>query len=418
MQKKIVLLAILAALVTGSAFAQVRFWWWGRAQVTPFERGTDPAATDANPDGHMSSYLWWSRFGIYGNNSGTVGFDAEVATMMTNTSDDASYIFNYWANWADFWHYSLWYKPFDFLFMRVGKWNYPSSGWILDFFDRTRYSVNGLAEDEFFSGYDNMVQFSTGAVAGGTGLAPGALFEGYFGPFTVDLNFKSIDPTMKIGEYLQTIQAGVRYELPGVGFFRLQMIGFDPDGEITGNYYKVNNATSQIQAAANITALPGFEFRVGLHYYLSASNTNWVDGLQSLYNFTADKGAISVPLGFEVTLLNPLSFRLLGNMQFGKDPVYGEQISAFKVGGQVKYTVSTYLTALFNVMAYNFGKGVITDANGTKYRERDPRYDFALGVQLNNIRGASLQTGMVLQVPTADETQIGFAIPFCFDFAF
>jgi len=182
--KKIVLLVVLALAVVGTSFAQVRFWWWGRAQVTPYEKHWNPDEPGNQEDGHMNSYLWWSRFGIIASHGGTVGFDAETATMMTDTADNSSYLGNYWANWADFWSYSMWYKPTNFLLIRVGKWNYVTEGsaWVVDFFDRTRYSVVGLGEDEFFSGYDNMVQLTPGVVAGGSGLSPGALFEGYLGP--------------------------------------------------------------------------------------------------------------------------------------------------------------------------------------------------------------------------------------------
>ncbi|MDR1787719.1 MAG: hypothetical protein LBR16_04640 [Treponema sp.] len=416
MNKKLLLAGLLLAAAGTGAFAQVHWWWWGRAQVTPFERSWDPVEADDNPqpDGHLSAYIWWTRFGVDATNGErSVGFQAEVATMMEDTADATSSPFAYWADWADFWSYSLWYKPARFLMVRVGKWNYwPGDAWVLEFFDRTRYSCVGIGEDEFYSGFDNMVQYSTGSVASGTGLSPGALFEGYFGPVQVDLNFKSIDPTMKPLDYLQTLQVGVRYEIPGTGFFRAQMIGFDPSGKIQGNFYKVDNATSQIQAAANITAVPGMEFRVGFHYYLSTSMTNWVDALLSDYNFEADKGAISIPLGIDVTMFSPLSFRVVGDLQFGKDKRFGKDISMFKAGGQVKYMINSYLTGIFNVIATNMGLAV----NGAYYEYRKPRIDAALGVQLANFHGAALQAGVVVQIPTAKNTQVGVAIPISFDF--
>ena len=420
MNKKVVLLVVLAIAVAGAAFGQVRFWWWGRAQITPYERHWDPGESGNQEDGHMNSYLWWSRFGIVASQGGTIGLDAETATMMTDTADNASYLGNYWAGWADFWSYSMWYKPANFLFIRVGKWNYVTEGsaWVVDFFDRTRYSVVGLGEDEFFTGYDNMVQLTPGVVAGGAGLSPGALFECYFGPLTLDLNFKSLDPTMSHLDYIKTMQVGIKYDLPGIGFFRLQAIGFDPDGEIKGNYLKVDQATSQIQFAANITGVPGMEFRVGAHYYLSESNTNYCDGLRDLYNFKVDKGAISVPMGFEITMFNPLTFRVVGNLQFGKDLAYGKDVTMYKVIGQVKYAFDYTVSGLLNVAAYNIGKALRLKDGVEMITDRDPVFDFGLGVQLNNIRGAAIQTGVVVQYHTAEKTQIGIAVPFIFDFGF
>jgi hypothetical protein len=257
-----------------------------------------------------------------------------------------------------------------------------------------------------------------GRDGGFSGIYAGALFEGYFGPLTVGLNLKSIDPTMKHTDYLQTIQLGFRYDVPGLGFFRLQMIGFDPDGEITGNYYKIDNAASQLQFAANITGLPGMEFRVGFHYYLSKSLTNWVDGLDSTYNFDADKNSFAFPLGFEVTMFNPFSFRMISNIQFGKDPDWGQNIYHFKFAIQGKYVFSSYITGLLNVSAYNFGKIIIERPPLTLLGDKDPGVDIGLGIQLNNIRGASLQTGLVFQIRTAENTQLGVAIPFTFDFGF
>jgi len=420
MKKRFFLLVVLALVIAGGAFGQVRFWLWNRAQITPYEKHWNPNEPGNQKEGHMNAYLWWSRFGILGNAGGTVGFDAETATMMTNTGEFVSHVGGTWADWADFWSYSMWYKPLNFLMIRVGKWNYVTEGsaWIMDFFDRTRYSVNGLLEDEFFAGYDNMVQLSPGVVASGSGLSPGALFEGYFGPLTVDLNLKSLDPTMSHLDYLQTIQVGVKYDLPGIGFFRLQAIGFDPDGEIKGNYLKIDQATSQIQFAANISAVPGFEFRVGAHYYLSKSNTNWADALNSLYNFNVDKDSISIPLGFEVTMFNPLTFRVVGNLQFGKDLTYGKDVTMYKVMGQVKYMVNSYLTGLLNVGAYNIGKAIRLKDGKDVLSNRDPVMDFGLGVQLNNIRGGSIQTGVVVQYHTEPDMQVGIAIPFLFDFGF
>jgi hypothetical protein len=245
-----------------------------------------------------------------------------------------------------------------------------------------------------------MVQYSTGQVAGGSGLSPGALFEAYAGPFTFDLNFKSIDPTMAPVDYLKTVQLGVKYELPGIGFFRAQMIGFDPNGEIEGNFYKLDNATSQAQAAANITALPGLEFRLGFHYYLSKSTTNWVDSLNSDYNFEADKGAVSIPLGIEVTLFNPFSFRLIGDIQLGRDLEYGKKMTMFKAGGQLKFVVNPYITALLNVMGTNLGKTVFQDpVDGDYYAWRKPRVDIGAGVQLANLRGAAYSPAFSCKFP-------------------
>jgi hypothetical protein len=420
--KKGFLLAAVFVLFAGSLSAQVRFWWWGRAQLTPFERNINPGATDVDPDGSINAHIWWTKFGVNASNGErTAGFDAEMHTMMTiDTADSSSNIFSSWINNGDFNSYSLWIQPLNQLFVRVGKYNYDKdTGWPLDFFDRVRYTdSNGLGEDEFFTGYDNMVQSTlaestlipgTPAYSAGTGIPVGALFEGYFGPFTVDLNFKGIDPKMDPLDYLQTIQVGARYDLRGIGFFRFQVIGFDPDGKIMGNYNKRDGATSQIQAAANITALPGFDFRLGFHYYLSQSDTMWGS------RFTADKGAMSIPLGFEVTLFNPFSFRILGDMQFGTDPTYGKSISNFKVGGQLKYVHNVYLTSLLNVSAYNIGKHV----SGIMYEDKKPRLDAAAGIQLANfITGASLQAGVVIQFPTYEGTQMGIAIPISFEVGF
>lgn len=427
MIRKIALLIVFAVAASGSLFAQVRFWWWGRAQITPYERHWDTSEEGNQVQGHMNSYIWWSRFGILANHGGTIGFDSETATMLLNTNEpgDQSFLGGFWASWADFWSYSMWYKPLDWLLIRVGKWNYVQEGsaWVMEFFDRTRYSMNGIGEDEFFAGYDNMVQYIPGTNSGGGGnLRAGTLFEGYFGPLTASINLKSIDPTMKHTDYLQTIQVGARYDVPGIGFFRLQMIGFDPKGNVTGNFYMVDQATSQIQAAANITGFPGMEFRLGLHYYLSKSNTNWTDSLNADYNFSSDKNAVSIPLGLEMTMFNPISFRVVGNMQFGKDPIYGKNITMFKAAGQVKYVVDSYLTALLNVSSYNLGKGIFSSVEGTetvyKFRPRDPVVDVGLGIQLTNIRGGNIQTGLILQFHTADDTQVGIAIPFTFDFGF
>jgi hypothetical protein len=416
MKMKKILLAVFFVLAAGSLSAQVRFWWWGRAQLTPFERGIDPDAE--NGDGSMNAHIWWTRFGVNASNGErTAGFDAEMATMMNNTTDAGANIFSSWIENGDFNSYSLWIRPLEQLFVRVGKYNSDKdTGWVLDFFDRVRYTdSNGLAEDEFFTGYDNMVQSTitestlipgTPAYSAGTGIPVGALFEGYFGPLTIDINFKGIDPTMDPFDYLQTIQVGARYDLNGIGFFRLQMIGFDPDGKITGNYNIRDGATSQIQAAANITALPGFDFRLGVHYYLSQSDTMWGS------RFTSDKGAVSIPLGFEVTLFNPFSFRIMGNMQFGTDRTYDKAISNYKIGAQLKYVHNVYLTSLLNVSAYNIGKHV----NGVWYEDKKPRIDIAAGVQIANfLSNASIQTGVVIQIPSYEGTQTGFAIPLTFE---
>jgi len=423
MVKRILLALFVALTVTGSAFAQVRFWWWGRAQITPYERHWDKNEAGNQEQGHMNAYIWWSRFGIMANHGGTVGFDSETATMLQNTNmpDEQSNLGGWWASWADFWSYSMWYKPVNWLFIRVGKWNYVPEGsaWVMEFFDRTRYSMVGLAEHEFFTGYSNMVQFVPGTNSGGGGnLKAGALFEGYFGPFTVGLNMKSIDPEMKHIDYLQTLQIGARYDAPGLGFFRLQMIGFDPKGEVSGNFYKVDQATSQIQAAANITGFPGMEFRVGIHYYLSQSDTNWADGLNALYNFTVDKNSVAIPLGFEVTMFNPLTFRVVGNMQFGKDRAYGKNLTMFKAAGQVKYVFSSYLAGLVNVSTYNIGKYIVFKDNAEVRTNRDPIIDVGAGIQLTNFKGGNIQTGLILQFHTAENTQVGVAIPFTFDFGF
>jgi hypothetical protein len=414
-------LTAIFLLVAGSAFAQVRFWWWGRAQVTPYDRSIDPNSPHPHPDGSIGAQIWWTRFGVAGaNGSQTIGFDAEVDAMLTDDSTaEGTTIFSSWTGTGNFDSYSLWMKPVDFLFVRVGKYNYDrDTSWALDFFDRTRFTDgNGLAEDEFFTGYDNTTQSvisestlipGTPAWTAATGIPAGALLEGYFGPFTVDLNFKGIDSSMAPLDYLQTIQVGVRYEAPGIGFFRAQMIGFDPDGKITGNYNKRDGATSQFQAAANINAIPGFEFRLGFHYYLSKSDTMWGS------RFTAGKGAIAIPFGAEVTLFTPLSFRVVGDVQFGKDAAYGKNIYTIKMGGHVKYIFNTYITGLFNVSAYNIGKHI----NGVVYEDKKPRYDFGGGVQLNNIQGASIQAGVALQCPTHPDAQIGIAVPICFDFGF
>jgi hypothetical protein len=420
-RKKCICLAAVFVLTAGSVFAQVHFWWWGRAQLVPYEKSINPDDTSVNPDGAITGQIWWTRFGVNGSNgSRTVGFDAEVAAMLsTSTNDPGTTIFTSWIENGDFDSYSLWMKPVNFLFVRVGKYNYDrDTSWVLDFFDRTRFTDgNGLAEDEFFTGYDNTMQSNlaestlipgTPAYAAGSGIPAGALFEGYFGPFTVDVNLKGIDPTMKPLDYLRTIQIGARYDAPGIGFFRAQVIGFDPDGEISGNYNKRDGATSQIQAAANITAFPGFDFRLGVHYYLSKSDTMWGS------RFTADKGAVSIPFGAEVSLFEPFSFRVVGDLQFGKNAAYGKAISAIKLGGQLKYVINTYVTALVNASAYNIGKHV----NGIYYEDKKPRYDIGAGIQLNNISGASMQAGVVVQVPTYPGTQIGIAVPVCFDFGF
>jgi len=422
--KKVILLCVFAVIATGTVFGQVRFWWWGRAQVTPYERSWDKANTeDGNQeDGHMNSYIWWSRFGITANGGGTIGFDAETATMLTNTGAWESHLGGTWADWADFWSYSMWYKPVNWLFVRVGKWNYVPEGsaWIMEFFDRTRYSMVGLGEHEFFTGYSNMVQLNPGTVASGASIPAGVLFEGYWGPLTFDINFKSIDPQMKHLDYLRTIQVGVRWDIPGFGFIRLQGIGFDPDGEVAGNYHKVDGATSQAQLAFNITAVPGMEFRIAGHYYLSKSHTNWVDGLNPDYNFIVDKNSFAIPFGYELTMFTPLTFRVIGNMQFGKDLAYGKTLSAFKGAAQVKYVFSSYVTGLVNVSAYNFGKEIKfkSDLNAEVLTNRDPAVDVGLGVQLTNIKGGNIQTGVIFQYHTAPGTQLGIAVPLTFDFGF
>jgi hypothetical protein len=293
----------------------------------------------------------------------------------------------------------------------------------MEFFDRTRYSVVGLGEDEFFAGYDNMVQLRPGQVASGLSIPAGALLEGYFGPLTVSLNLKSIDPQMPHLDYLQTVQIGARYDVPGLGFFRLQAIGFDPDGKIEGNYLRVNGATSQVQAAANITGFPGMEFRIGFHYFLSRSLTNWADGLNPTYNFSPDKNSYGIPFGVEVTMFNPLSFRLIGHFQFGQDQRYGENIWIAKASGQAKYVLNANLTALLNESAYNFGFDIFDRINEEFEIEyftgnRDPAIDVGIGIQLTGIRGANIQTGVVVQYRTAENTQLGIAIPFIFDFGF
>ncbi|MDR0645358.1 MAG: hypothetical protein LBG05_10735 [Treponema sp.] len=418
MKMKTILLTVFFVLVAGSLSAQVRFWWWGRAQLTPFERPINPGATDVDSDGSINAHIWWTKFGVNASNGErTAGFDAEMATMMKMTNDDGANIFSSWIENGDFYSYSLWIRPVNQLFVRVGKYNYDrDTGWPLDFFDRVRYTdSNGLAEDEFFAGYDNMMQSTikestfipgTPEYSAGTSIPVGALFEGYFGTFTVDINFKGIDSTMDPLDYLQTIQVGARYDLKGIGFFRLQMIGFDPDGKITGNYNKRDGATSQIQAAANITALPGFDFRMGFHYYLSQCDTMWGS------RFTSDKGAVSIPMGVEVSLFNPFSFRILGDIQLGTDRTYGKAISNYKIGGQLKYVHNVYLTSLLNVSAYNIGKYV----NGIYYEDKKPRVDIAAGVQVTNfLTNASIQTGVVVQIPTYEGTQIGIAIPITFE---
>jgi hypothetical protein len=159
------------------------------------------------------------------------------------------------------------------------------------------------------------------------------------------------------------------------------------------------------------------EFRLGFHYYLSKSKTNWVDALLPDYNFEADKGAISIPLGVEVTLFNPFSFRLLGDIQLGNDLKHGKNMTMFKAGGQIKFVVNSYVTTLLNVIGTNMGKTVFQDPiDGDYYAWRKPRVDVGFGVQLANLRGAALQAGVFLQIPTVDDTQIGVAIPLTFDF--
>jgi hypothetical protein len=428
MTKKILLVLLVLLIVAGSAFGQVRFWWWGRAQITPYERSWDPANfEDGNQDtGYMNAYIWWSRFGIEGNHGGTVGFTAETATMLVDTgvtgSDSASNSFlgSYWANWDDFWSYSLWYKPLNWLQLRVGKYSYLNEGsaWVMEFFDRTRYSVVGLGDDEFFTGYSNIVQLVPGTVSSGTSIPAGFLAEGFFNNITVSLNFKSMDPQMSPLDYLQTIQIGARYDVPGLGFFRAQAIGFDPEGEIVGNYLRVNQATCQIQLAANITGFPGMEFRLGFQYFFSKANTNFVDGLRSAYNFNVDKNSFAIPFGFEVTMFNPLSFRVVGNFQYGKDTAFGQDIWHLKTSGQVKYALLPNLTALVNVSAYNIGKHVFHRDGADILGNRDPAIDTGIGIQMTGIRGANIQTGIVIQYHTAENTQLGIAIPFTFDFGF
>ena len=426
MVKRVVLALIVVLMAAGSAFGQVRLWWWGRAQITPYERSWDTANTvDGNQEtGYMNAYIWWSRFGVNGNHGGTVGFEAETATMLTDTGDINSVLGHYWANWPDFWVYNLWYKPATWLSLKVGKYNSHNEGsaWVMDFFDRTRYSVVGLGEDEFFAGYDNVVQANPGASpASGTAVPAGALLEGFFGPFTVSLNLKGIDAQMNPIDYLQTVQLGVRYDAPGLGFFRAQIIGFDPEGKITGNFLKVNNATSQIQAAANITGIPGMEFRIGFHYFLSTSLTNWVDGLDADYNFDADKGAIGIPFGFELNIFNPLTFRLVGHFQLGKEKTYGQDIWTLKGSFQTKYVIGSNLTALLNISAYNFGDYLNSSVDGGDISyfmdSRPMAIDFGLGIQ-TNLRGAHIQTGIIIQYHTEKDAQLGIAIPFIFDFGF
>jgi len=428
MTKKLLLVLLVLLIAAPCVFGEICFWWWGRAQITPYERSWDPKNGDGNQEtGYMNAFIWWSRFGISANLGGTVGFDTETATMLVETGGSNepsnSFLGAYWKGWDDFWTYSLWYKPFDWLLLRVGKYDYDAEGsaWVMDFFDRTRYSVNGISKDEFFASYSNVVQVNPG-IGGGSSIPAGFLAEGYYNNWTFTANFKSMDPQMSPADYLQTIQIGVRYDVPELGFFRAQVIGFDPDGWVEGNYLRVNHATSQIQVAANITGYPGAEFRIGFQYFLSKSVTNWVDGLREEWNFITDKNSIAIPFGFEVTMYDPWLFRVVGNFQYGKDPEFGRDIWALKFSGQVKYILQSNISALLNMSVYNIGKRVWHQDGADILGHRDPAFDTGIGIQLTGIRGANIQTGIVFQHHKPgfphESTQLGVAIPFIFDFGF
>jgi hypothetical protein len=420
MKKKLLLVAVLFYAALGAVQAQISFTLWNRAQIVPLEVTT----TEGNKP-HLESELWWTRFMVGGHNAAnTMGFDAEVDFRYTSTGNQYT-IFTYndgISSFADKWtQYYMWIKPVDWTTIWVGKYDKRGGdGLNLPFFDFLRYTHS--IDVDVFTGYGN------GSYGGPDGGMPlGFLWEMYFGDFTIDLNFKSIDPTMPIGDYLRTIQAGLSWDAPGIGIFRAQMIGFDfndeipvkgnfdPDGDGLAagvNYYRPDNAGSQMQIAANLTMFPGMKLALGVHYYFTQSEIDYDnDDVTWGTTFVADTGAISFPLYYTLSLFNPWTFYLKGNVLLGRDRVFGQWMTYALAGAEADYKFNDMFTARASVSAVNLG----TEVYGAKLRQRQAAVDIGLGLHII-YRYCQLQAGVVLRYDAHSGTQLGWAIPITFDF--
>lgn len=414
MKSKLLIIAVMFIVTSGILHAQISFTLWNRAQVLPFE-----VTTTEGDKPHLASEIWWTRFMAGGHNgTNTIGFDAEVDFRYLTTQGTIFTFNDGISNFADQWAlYYMWMKPVDWLFLQIGK--YPKWGndqLNLPFFDFIRYT-NSIGTD-VFSGYWNYYSAS---------IPLGFLMEMYFGNFTVNLNFKSIDPTMPIGDYLRTVQTGLRWDVPGLGIFRMQMIGydfnnkipvkgnFDPNGDGLAkgiNYMQPDKAGSQFQLAANITMFSGIKFALGIHYYLSKSEIEYdSEDTVSGFSFIADRGAICFPAYIQLNLFDPWTFYVKTRIITGRDRVFGQNLIFALAGAEANYKINDMLTARAAVSTVNFG----TEIYGAELRQRKPALDMGIGLHII-YRYCQLQAGLVLRYDSREGTQLGWAIPVTFDF--
>ena len=429
MNRKYFLLGLLFLLAAGvyGQFHTLNFFWNGRAVIMPFKQNDVREGTVT-----MQAYFPWLRFGVTGiSGTRTVGIDAYIDTYMQMTNDASIFVphTNQWGVTDS--TYSMWFLPFNFWKVTVGKWIYNEEDrkMALNFFERVgspnSIAANlGMAANEFYAGFDNYYNEYHQAIP------IGALFEFPLRsldiPLTVNLNFKGIDPSMRAVDYFKTIQIGVNYEINNFGLLRAQMIGFDPDGIIdsdnrgtTYNYNRVDFATSQFQAAVNITALPWLDVRLAFHWHISKSGTQWGTDLKWA------KNAVTVPLAFSMDFGKlagiPLSVKAMGTMQFGKPDEQDWRgndidrlITNFKIGGEVKYNIQpNKFDILADIAAYNIGRQIVL----YDYLWVKPLYDIAAGVQYT-LRDIRMQAGFIVSIDTAENGTTGFSIPFTVEFGF
>ena len=321
--KKIFGLSLVLVLVSSAAFAQVAdgisVGGWGRAvfapliSVTPHEKGKLPGVKDdGSPykegDGELfggTGVSWANAADIEVSISGstdTVGFQFGIAALPGQNGLFGANMSDISGGNPDFKFVSIpigltdnnnvWVKPFsnDWLTIKVGSYNVDDlRGKITD------HPTNGFENFALAAGGEDDIFARFAARADSPGAA---LYSKPVDPLFIGLHFKAAhlpgitssdyEKETKLINMFRGIQAGIGYNIEGIGLARLQFIG-DPNK--VGN--PVINGAFQLTAVENLNLDLGF--KISLPYTVTEDDSTY--GLSGAGKDTVINNGHGVSLG-------------------------------------------------------------------------------------------------------------------------